>query len=820
MTPELEARQIKLENDYTTEGMVAAVNQWSKDLADGRLADTSIGRAITVRIFDLVKGVLEANINAGTRGMGGKYRKLIKNIGVDKATVVAIRVALQCFSTRVANTGAAARGTMPCIVQDYITKAGTSMETEYMLSMLDIAAPGYMHKVLKSMDESNTTSLNHRRRTFRKSADNVGVGADLLTWDTATRDGVAKILLTAAVDAGLVKLGRVEARGGQSWISVEPADAVTTSIERMASCVHAHTRFPPMLVPPTPHTRENLFNGSGYLTPGMFHQSPSIVIKNRIPEYKQWIRENISDLVLEAANTAASVPYTIDTDVIQKLQEASKLVGDTELAGIPGSAKIIPPPYPHPDNWNREDPTLMAIHNAWKDQAKVAYTRELERRAHMNQFYQIMRYLREFKDDVLYFPTYLDWRGRLYFRSRVNPQGTDFVKASLRFANGVALGKRGLYWLKVHVATCYGFDSAHFDTRAVWTDTNIDMIRDAVANLLDSDFFMAADSHWCFYAAAKDLIAALDSGNPEAYVSHIPVAMDATCSGLQHLSAITRDPVGGMMTNLMPNNGQQKEDIYAGVAAIAVTNIQKDAENLEMAQYWLSNGVPRSMAKRPVMTYTYGGTLQSSSEYVVGSMYEASMEPLELYSLYKLGMYVSRHLRQGVESAVPRAATFMRFLRQAAGAMPKDTPMRWVSPAGFPVIQHYGKEDRKITELAGLGIKVIMRVFHEDELERRRCMNGIAPNFVHSLDSSHLCRVIVAWQGDLVPIHDSFGSHAAHMDELHKVLRTEFVSMYSETDPAQQLVDYVKAHTGEDIAIPEKGTLDLNLVNHSVFFMC
>ena len=61
-----------------------------------------------------------------------------------------------------------------------------------------------------------------------------------------------------------------------------------------------------------------------------------------------------------------------------------------------------------------------------------------------------------------------------------------------------------------------------------------------------------------------------------------------------------RDPVGGMFTNLLPNNGVEKEDIYAGVAAIAISNVQKDKENPEQAMYWGTHGIPRSMAKRPV----------------------------------------------------------------------------------------------------------------------------------------------------------------------------------------------------------------------------
>ncbi len=435
-------------------------------------------------------------------------------------------------------------------------------------------------------------------------------------------------------------------------------------------------------------------------------------------------------------------------------------------------------------------------------------------------FHQTMKYLREYSGDTLYFPTYFDWRGRLYFRSRINPQGTDFVKAVLQFANKKPLGKHGLYWLKVHVATCYGFDKKLMDTRAVWADENIDLIRDAVENHIDSDFFRGADSPWCFYVAAKEMLKAIDSGSPETWETGVPVAMDATCSGMQHLSALLRDPVGGMFTNLLPNNGTEKEDIYAAVAAVAVSSIQKDRENLAQAQYWLDAGVPRSDAKRPVMTYVYGGTLMSCTEYVFLSMQERSLQGTEEYSAFKLASYLSRHLRKGIESAVPSSAEAMRFLRSLASMMPDNKVMQWVTPAGFPVVQHYAREEVVRVDLPAVGVKLSMTRFNQAESNRAKSVNGIAPNFVHSLDSAHLVRVINAFDGCLVPIHDSFATHPCDVEEMHRVLRQEFVSMYSSCDPLAALIACAQYHCHDEIEAPAKGSLDIQKVLDSEFFMC
>jgi len=220
------------------------------------------------------------------------------------------------------------------------------------------------------------------------------------------------------------------------------------------------------------------------------------------------------------------------------------------------------------------------------------------------------------------------------------------------------------------------------------------------------------------------------------------------------------------------------------------------------------------------MTYVYGGTLISSSDYVRDEMKERGMEPIEGYTEHKLSMYAARHLRKGVETAVPAAAECMRFLRTLAGTMPLEEPLRWITPVGFPVCHHYGSIEQKRLVLPGIGIMVSFRSFNDKEMDRKRSINGISPNFVHSLDSAHLVAVINNFVGSIAPIHDSFATHAADVTSMHKVLREQFVLLHKNNKPLQQLIDCVEQFTGVKLAHPPLGTLDINKVNESTFFMC
>ena len=69
---------------------------------------------------------------------------------------------------------------------------------------------------------------------------------------------------------------------------------------------------------------------------------------------------------------------------------------------------------------------------------------------------------------------------------------------------------------------------------------------------IDCRWWQEADSPWQLLAVCYDLQAALASGNPETYLSKIPVHQDGSCNGLQHYAALGRDEPGGRAVNLLP----------------------------------------------------------------------------------------------------------------------------------------------------------------------------------------------------------------------------------------------------------------------------
>src|SRR5690606_3046613 len=94
--------------------------------------------------------------------------------------------------------------------------------------------------------------------------------------------------------------------------------------------------------------------------------------------------------------------------------------------------------------------------------------------------------------------------------------------------------------------------------------------------------------------------------------------------------------------------------------------------------------------------------------------------------------------------------------------------------------------------------------------------NGVAPNFVHSLDASHMALVALAGSREgmsLAMIHDDFGTHAADAERFYTLIRETFVAMYEQNDP---LGDFAARY---DLPTPPKpGRLDLRQVLASPYF--
>ena len=151
-----------------------------------------------------------------------------------------------------------------------------------------------------------------------------------------------------------------------------------------------------------------------------------------------------------------------------------------------------------------------------------------------------------------YLPIYCDWRGRLYVNSSfINYQGSNQSKALIQFSEGEVLDSNGLKYLYYFGANCYGNDKMLFKEKILWVNENYNSIIN-----LDFNFISKAEDIFGFLSFAQAL--RKYKNDPLSKIKII-VYQDATCSGLQHISALLHDEILGSQVNVIVNNNNNNK---------------------------------------------------------------------------------------------------------------------------------------------------------------------------------------------------------------------------------------------------------------------
>jgi DNA-directed RNA polymerase len=96
----------------------------------------------------------------------------------------------------------------------------------------------------------------------------------------------------------------------------------------------------------------------------------------------------------------------------------------------------------------------------------------------------------------------------------------------LEFAEGCALGKSGLRWLKIHMANVYGngVDKFSFNDQISFVEENMEKILDSARDPHEGErWWLAAEDPFQCLATCIEISNAYSSGNPEEFMSHLPV---------------------------------------------------------------------------------------------------------------------------------------------------------------------------------------------------------------------------------------------------------------------------------------------------------
>jgi DNA-directed RNA polymerase len=419
-----------------------------------------------------------------------------------------------------------------------------------------------------------------------------------------------------------------------------------------------------------------------------------------------------------------------------------------------------------------------------------------------------------------YFPWQFDHRARAYpVPELIHPQSNHWGRSLLEFGVGKELGERGAYWLKIHIANCFWKgNKVSFEERIAWFDQHEQEILAFANNPLgDHPLRDKAAKPWLFFAACHEWKRYREAG--PGFRSHLPISMDGSCNGYQHLSALGRDPYGGAAVNLVPDD--YPHDIYLEVAEIVSIKVQSDARyrdgDEKEAALQLLDKIDRDVVKPGTMTVVYGATR--------GTTYEQLLEMKVIKSCEnpkKCARYLARILEESIPEVAVEAGKIMQWLRTIARTLAKaGLGMAWTSPAGFPVF-HEIREPKEVRITTADRRITLHKEDPKRRIDWRSQVNGVVAHLVHSLDAAHMMLTVnrLHSQGlrHFAMVHDSFGVHAGDVDLLNRVLREEFVGMYSELVMSNFFMEVLKSSPVGLPSLPAPGTLDIRQVLESPYF--
>ena len=414
-----------------------------------------------------------------------------------------------------------------------------------------------------------------------------------------------------------------------------------------------------------------------------------------------------------------------------------------------------------------------------------------------------MEAVERFKDkERFYIPWSFDYRGRIYpVPAFLTVQDTDWGKSLIRFADESFMDEEAERWIRFHVATTYGLDKETMSDRLHWTYENEWLINsialDPIGNISDWEI---AEEPWQFLAACDEFYHCV--AKRDRLSTGLPIAIDATCSGLQILAGLAKDKSTAKLVNVLPSDKPQ--DAYKVVAETSKPYIPE-----KFRPHW-----DRKCTKRTVMTIPYNAKPFSNRSYIREALKEKDIK-IEKEELTQ----TVRAVRDAMNEIVPGPMSVMKWIEDEVSKAIKRgvRELKWVTPSGFVVRQKLMKTKWERVTLQVMG-QCNMRVAtgDTDEVDRNRHKAATAPNLIHSLDASLLCLSAMRFNAPIALIHDSVLCRATDMSHLSALVRETYMHLFAEHD---YLTDFAQ-QIGAETEPPIIGDLKPSEVIESTYFFC
>jgi DNA-directed RNA polymerase len=796
--------QMKWEKELSTRGAMR-YNENQQRLRNSGEADRTDGAQYLLkeRLEEVVVHLKKSTEKL--TGRGAKYTRLLRLVTPNeddfhKIAFMGVQVAFQKTQMDKQNT-----------LMKTTIEIGRRIEADLKCRMFEAQYPAYYYTLTKSLKEQNVTDYMHKHNVYMQMFNKF----EDLEWkpfdvEVQSHLGLRVLDSVLKVFGDVLEKRKIREFTKTVWrMFTTPAFDEWLHTFENARALMNPTRLP-CKIPPRAWDASG---SGGYYSHELSSQTKFVKTKSK--EHRKFVQAHDPAAHRKAVNSMQRTPWKVNTRVL----DVQKDIYTRGLGiGLPSNETVVVPTFPeHLQEIPKEELTEAQKVEVgdWKMSAKSAYSREKKRQSAVIAFMQSFKTAQELRDwEEFYYVYTCDFRGRIYCAtSGLSPQGADTAKGVIQFARSERLGVSGVKWLAVQGANTYGVDKVSYEDRVTWVHENRTHIEHTVSDPVGSrEWWGGADKPYQFLAFCYEW-ADCDYGRNTNAQSSIPVGLDGSCNGLQHFSAMLRDEVGARATNLIKS--EVPEDIYQDVADTCKAFLRTVDD--PRARKWIQVGLSRKLAKRPVMTLPYGATQTSAREYIFEWCQDYWSDfDLDEKECWEYAKYLTPYLWSAIGSTVTAATSGMAWLKKNVG----KEYCKWLTPLNFPVYQYYKDVPVIVveTKLCG-GVRLQLKVQDYDyygDPKTSQQRSGIAPNFVHSIDSTHMVMTINSTDFRCYAmIHDDFGTHAGNTEVLFKAIRTSFFNLYSNHEPLREWGEQV----GADLTtLPPMGDYKINDIKDATYF--
>ena len=590
---------------------------------------------------------------------------------------------------------------------------------------------------------------------------------------------LGSLSVSFAINCNLLEIKTLVLSKSEKLNAVWPTEKLRNTITNQSVL-----NFPkkiPMIVRPKPYT--NMTDG-GYLLNDEYTTDSIIQNKWNNREPSQIKNKNV---IYDLINNINSVGYKINTNVLEFIL------------------------YRRPDYFKDEINDFRYKHPLL-DKRKLTKKEKVELDSYLSK--------KELQENILglasvfsnipefYIPVNLDFRGRLYCTTEyLNYQSNDLAKSLLLFSKPGKIYKNdtiAINYLKMFGATCFGLNKESLVNRISWVDKNLDNIIDFENGKLIKE----AKNKFLFLSFCFEYnrwLKCLENHDTTWFDTYLPIQMDATCNGFQHLSLLSLDAKLGLELNFTASTWKDKpKDFYSFLVTSLMDYFKTELDNnnklslneKEGYQRLINGNIKRNIIKKSVMTIPYNVSNYQLINYIKDNfelmedskVWYYSKDDNELQLKSSDFTLLGKGLKKVLNYKFHKLSLLLKYLEDLAIVCTLlEIPILWTLPSGLEVKQSYMLTDEiRIKPFHYSNKRFSLKILNKGRLNSQKQIIAFMPNLVHSLDAASLALLLTSFFKEIedvkniYTIHDCFAVTANNMDNLINMLKLTYIKIYSE----------------------------------------